>query len=176
MFGMPRSRAFLRLSLLAIGWLFAGCAHYQLGTGAETVPFRTLYIAPVHNTAALPQAVATFTRELRHAFANDGRVQLASSPQSADAVLTVDLARFDRTFTSVQPNDTALARKFDLNITARCTLADRRNGRDFFTDREIRVTRQIFVDGGQNIAEYQVQPHLAAQLADRVIHTVLDVW
>jgi hypothetical protein len=91
-------------------------------------------------------------------------------------VLQIDLADFERTFTSVQPNDTALARKFDLNILARCTLTDPRTGQVFFENSEIRVTRQIFVDDGQNPAEYQVQSQLAAQLADRVVHRVLDVW
>lgn len=165
-----------RLSWIAVLALTAGCANYQLGTGADTLTFRTIYVAPVGNSAALPQAVATFSRELRNAFANDGRVQLASSPTEADAVLTIDLARFDRTFTSVQPTDTALARKFDLSITAVCSLTDPRNDRVYFAGREIDVTRQIFVDDGQNPAEYQVQPQLAAQLADRVIHSVLDVW
>jgi hypothetical protein len=32
------------------------------------------------------------------------------------------------------------------------------------------------VDGGQNPAEDQVMPQLAAALADRVTHSVLDVW
>jgi len=173
---MPTFPAFLRLGLIALAASLSGCAHYQLGTGAESPAFRTIYVAPVRNSAALPQAVATFSREIRNAFANDGRVQLASSAGTADAVLTINLTDFDRTFTSVQPTDTALARKFDLKITARCTLEDRRNGRILFADREIHVTRQIFVDDGQNPAEYQVQPQLAAQLADRVIHSVLDVW
>lgn len=174
--GMLSSRAFLTLWVTLLAGTFAGCAHYQLGTGASPLPFRTIYVPPVHNSAALPQAVATFTREVRQAFATDGRVALAQGVNDADVVLTIDLARFNRTFTSVQPNDTALARKFDLNLVAVCSLTDQRNGRALFENHEIRVTRQIFVDDGQNPAEYQVQPQLAAQLADRVVHRVLDVW
>lgn len=171
---------FPRLALLfftSLGWVgITGCAHYELGSGATDLAFRSLYVEPVNNPAALPQAVATFTREVRNAFARDGRVRLAPGPGTADAVLRISLADYDRTFTSVQPTDTALARKFDLNLVATCTLSDPRTGNAWFTDREIRVTRQIFVDDGQNPAEYQAQPQLAAQLADRVVHTVLDVW
>lgn len=176
MIGMRNAGAFPAIILLMVTAGLSGCANYQLGTGADTLPFRTIYVQPVHNSAALPQAVATFTREVRNAFADDGRVTLARGTTDADVVLQIDLADFERTFTSVQPNDTALARKFDLNILARCTLADPRTGRVFFENSEIRVTRQIFVDDGQNPAEYQVQPQLAAQLADRVVHRVLDVW
>lgn len=173
----PRSTHWLvaALALLVLG-LANGCANYQLGTGADSLPFRTLYVAPVENTAALPQAVATFSRELRNAFATDGRIQLASSPTTADAILEVDLADFDRSFTAVRPNDTALARKFDLRVTARCTLRDAHSERVYFAGQNLSVTRQIFVDDGQNPAEYQVQPQLASALADRVVHRVLDLW
>jgi hypothetical protein len=173
-FPLLRHCTALLIGMLAIG--VAGCANYQLGTGNDSLPFRTLHVAPVGNSAALPQAVGTFSRELRNAFATDGRVQLAADPASADAVLEIDLADFNRSFTSVQPGDTALARKFDLQVTARCTLRDARTGQVYFENNDLRVTRQIFVDDGQNPAEYQVQPQLAASLADRVVHRVLDLW
>lgn len=162
--------------LLGLIGLMSGCANYQLGTGSDSLPFRTIYVQPVVNTVAQPQAIATFSREIRNAFAQDGRVQLAANPSQADVVLEIDLADFQRTFTSVQPDDTALARKFDLEVTASCSLRDPSSGKIYFEDHEIAVTRQIFVDDGQNPAEYQVQPQLAAQLADRVVHRVLDVW
>jgi len=162
--------------ILTWGVLTTGCAHYQLGPGSDALAFRTLFVEPVKNSAALPQAVATFSREVRNAFVADGRIQLARTPAEADAILAIDLAEFARTFNSVQPDDTALARKFDLQITARCTLRDTRDGKIYFANQDITVTRQIFVDDGQNPAEFQVQPQLAAQLADRVVHRVLDVW
>lgn len=174
--GMLRLTAFRNLLLGVSACALGGCAHYELGTGTAVPAFRTIYVEPIQNTAALPQAVATFSRAIRNAFAADGRVELAGSAASADVILRVDLAQFERTFTSVQPNDTALARKFDLNIVALCSLEDHANGRMLWNHQEIRVTRQIFVDDGQNPAEYQVQPQLAAQLADRVVHRVLDVW
>ena len=175
MTGMPPRVAFL-LPLLLTLFLGAGCAHYQAGDGSPGRAFRTIYIAPVVNAAAMPQAVATFSRELRTEFARDARVTLADSPIAADVILQVELLTYDRTFTAVRPGDTALARKFDLNLVAKCSLQESGSGQFIFADREIRTTRQIFVDDGQNPAEYQAQPQLAAKLADQVLHTVLDVW
>jgi len=172
---MP-AKTFEALAVVALLCLLVGCANYQLGTDADSPSFRSIYVAPVENTAALPQSVATFSREIRQAFLTDGRVQLARNQAESDAVLLIDLADLDRTFTSVQPQDTALARKFDLQITAVCTLKAASSERVYFADQPVRVTRQIFVDDGQNSAEYQVQPQLAAQLAERVVHRVLDVW
>lgn len=171
----------LRFTVLAgfaaLVLIFTGCAHYQLGTAAEgSLEFQSIYVAPIKNTAASPQSAALLSREIRLGFVQDGRVQLAPGPNQADALLEIELTDRDRTFTSVQPADTALARKFDLSLTVLVTLTQQRTGKVLLADREIAVTRQIFVDGGQNPAEDQVMPQLAAALADRVTHSVLDVW
>ena len=173
---MLTRNAFLSFCLSSLLLGLTGCANYQLGTGADTKGFASIYIAPIKNEAASPQSIAILTREIRTAISTGGRSRLAQSPTQAEAVLEIRLADRDRSFTSVNPNDTALASKFDLTLTAFVTLIDQRTGQAVFEDREIQVTRQIYVDGGQTPAEYQVMPQLAATLADRVIHSVLDVW
>lgn len=169
-----------RVGLFALGLalitLSIGCANYQLGTGAAEPDFQSIYIAPVSNPAGTPQVVAPVTRAIRTHFLNDGRAAIVNSPASAEVLLEVTLVSYSRDFTAVLPTDTALARKFEITITALCTLRDQRNGTVLFSNREIKSTRQIFVDGGQNPAEYQVIPHLAEQLAERICHAVLDVW
>lgn len=173
---MPHRSAFLLVCLASALLGASGCAHYQLGTGPQKLEFDSIFVEPIENHAALPQIVAPLTREIRAAFNRDGRVSLAPNHRDTDTVLTIRLVDRERTFTSVQPNDTALARKFDLTLTVEITLTDQRSGQDLFTHRSIQVNRQIYVDDGQNPAEYQVVPQLAATLADRVIHSVLDVW
>ncbi len=168
---------FLPVIMMILGGVaLTGCANYQLGTGADSLEFSRLYIEPVCSSTIAPQTVAPVSRAIRNAVLTGGRVTLAVSPAQADAVLSVELIDRKRTFTSVLPTDTALARKFDIALTVRCSLSDPRSGRIYFEDREITITRQIFVDGGQNPAEYQVVPQLAAELGDRISHTVLDVW
>src|ERR1700710_508748 len=68
----------------------AGCANYQLGTGAK-LKFTTLFIAPVIGKTVIPQAQALVTTQLREAFIRDGRVALADSADAADAVLRISL-------------------------------------------------------------------------------------
>lgn len=167
--------------------LLSSCANYTLGTGGK-LSFTTLYIAPVANDALVPQATALITREVRSAFLRDGRVQLVDSPETADATLALTLANYSRNLTTSRPDDTGLARKFDLILETRCTLIDRRAGKPIFENRAIAVSRQAFTDGdgfeangrpspgGQLPAEYQILPLLAEQLAQRVTHAVLDVW
>jgi outer membrane lipopolysaccharide assembly protein LptE/RlpB len=175
------------LCLGAAALLLSSCANYRLGTGAQ-LSFATLYVTPVANDALVPQAAALITRELRAAFLRDGRVQLVDSPEAADATLTLVLVNYGRNMTTARPDDTGLARKFDLMLETSCTLLDQRTGTPIFDKRPIAVTRQVFTDGdgfvvngrpapgGQLPAEYQTLPLLAEQLAQRVTHAVLDVW
>lgn len=167
--------------ILGLGFS-AGCAHYQLGTSGK-LSFHTLYIAPVENKAKLPQSVAIVSTQIREAFLHDGRVTLVNSPAEAETTLTVSLSNYGRDVTSARPDDTGLARKFSLKLTAVCTLSDNRTGTALYEKRELTAEQQIFttatpqqLDSNQLQAEYQALPLLAASLAQKVAHTTLDVW
>jgi len=169
------------VALFSFG-LFAGCAHYQLGTEGK-LSFHTLYLAPVENKAKVPQSVAVVSTQIREAFIHDGRVTVVDSPAEADATLTVSLSQYGRDVTSARTDDTGLARKFSLNLTAICTLSDNRSGKTLFDKRAIAAEQQIFTtatplqtDSNQLQAEYQALPLLAASLAQKVAHAALDVW
>lgn len=163
------------LGLLCLAAGLAGCAHYRLGTGAKPA-FATLYIAPVENKTLLPQARALLSTQVRAAFEKDGRVALVNSPEAAEATLDIVIRDYHRDVASVRTDDTGLARKFALTLGVVCTLRDRRNGEVLFADRPVATQRDAFTDGGQLQAEYEVLPLLAESLAQKISHTVLDVW
>ena len=186
------ARPFLLFSLaLTLLGLAGGCANYHLGTQGK-LAFQTLYIEPVKNSAAIPQATPVVSTQLREAFQRDGRVQLVASPELADATLKVTLLQYNRVVASVLPGDTGRARKFEITLEATCTLLDRRTGAVIFENRPVSALRQVFTGddparleqespgrpyvSNQLQAEYQVLPLLATTLADRVTHTTLDVW
>lgn len=155
--------------------LLAGCASYQLGTGAKT-KFSTLFIAPVASSILLPQAQVLVTTQLREAFIRDGRVTLVDTPEAAEAVLQISLASYDRTVSVARADDTGLARRFDVALQARATLTDNRGKQAYFVQRLLIAKRGVFTDSGLIPAEYQTLPLLAEQLANEALHTVLDVW
>ena len=171
-----RQTAFRRTLPAFIGLLItAGCAHYQLGTGA-TPTFRTLYVEPVANKTLLPQSQPLVTTRLRENFARDPRVQMTNSPAGADATLVVVINDYHRDIAAVREGDTGLARKFNVTLGATCTLRDNRTGRAIFENRPVVAIREVFTDSGQLQAEYQTLPLLAEALATKVVHTALDVW
>ena len=175
-------RACLVLPALLALVLLAGCANYRLGTEGK-LSFHSLYIAPVENKARLPQAVAVFSSQIREAFLRDGRVTVVNSPDEAEATLVISLENYYRDVTSSRPDDTGLARKFNLNLTAVCTLRDKQSDKPLFEKRPIAVDQEIFatatpqqLDSNQLQAEYQAMPLLAAKLAEKAVHAALDVW
>ncbi len=167
--------------LLRAGWMIGGilalsaCAHYQLGTGSKA-KFTTLFIAPVTSTTAIPQAQVLVTTQLREAFIHDGRVTLVNSPEDADAVLQISLSGYDRVVAVSRPDDTGLARRFDVTLHAKATLTDNRSKEAYFVQRPLTATRGAFTDSGLVPAEYATLPLLAEQLAKESVHAVLDVW
>jgi hypothetical protein len=164
-----------RLWPLALALLGAGCAHYQLGTGAS-LAFHTLYVAPVENKTHLPQARELVSTQVREAFARDARISLVNSPEAADATLTIVLDDYHRDVAAARQDDTGLARKFNLTLGAACTLRDNRAARSLFENRPVSVQREAFTDGGLVQSEYQTLPLLADALAAKLLHAALDVW
>lgn len=155
--------------------LLTGCAHYQLGTGSKP-SFSSLYIEPVRMEASIPQAQALLTTQLRNAFMRDGRLRLAGSADEADAVLRITIAGYRREVATQRTDDTGLARRYNVLLTASATLQDHRRPQPLFTDRPLEVQRGILTDSGQVQAEYQNLPLLAEDLARRAVHAVLDTW
>lgn len=172
------------LALLAFGAvMLAGCSNYKLGTGSK-LEFRTLYIEPIDNATSLPQAVAVVSTQLREAFIRDGRVVVVNTAAEADATLSIHLSGYSRDVATVLANDTGLARKFDLLLSARATLRASQSEKVWFRDRPLNAKRQIFTDnpqskgefGNQLQAEYTTLPLLAESLANATVHAVLDTW
>jgi len=155
--------------------ILASCTHYHLGSGGEP-KFSRLYIAPVTNDALIPQAVTLVTTQLREAFIKDGRVSLAESPENADAVLRVTLSSYRRDVAVSRPDDTKLARRFDVSLHARATLTLGADQKPAFTDRVLVANRGVFKDSGQEQSEYQTLPLLAELLARQTLHATLDTW
>lgn len=163
------------LAGLTLATLLGGCAHYRLGTGSAPA-FRSVHIAPVDSRLALPQAAALLSTRLREAVLRDARVNLRPDSGAADAALTVTLVDYRREIAAARADDTGLARKFNVTLTAACTLRDPRTGHATWTDRRISVRREVFTDSGQLQAEYQTLALLTEALAARITSDLVETW
>jgi hypothetical protein len=155
--------------------LWTGCASYQLGSPTEPA-FKSVFVPVAANDAFLPQSRAAVTTAVREAFARDGRLVLAESPEAADRIVEIRLKDYSREMATALPTDTALARKFALTLLADVSLVDPRARDTAQPPFEVSVSVDAFTDSGQQQAEYQAVPLLAGKLATEIVHRVLDTW
>ncbi len=169
-------RRFLALlASLMLAALLSSYAHYRLGTGS-TPAFRSLHVAPADSRIAVPQGAALLSGRLRESLLRDGRVDLRPDPAGAEATLKVTLVEYRREIAAARADDTGLARKFNVTLTAACTLRDPRTGRTLWTERRISVRREVFTDRGQLQAEYQTLVLLTEALAARITSDLVETW
>lgn len=180
-----RLRSFILLSLVATCGL-VGCKSYHLGSPVE-LPFKTIFVKPVSNDSFAPQAQVVLSSQLRDAFIRDGRLQLVTNEESADAVLLVNLTEYDRRAASRNRSDTIVARDFDLYLTADVSLFNQQNGDYYFENRRIKERSNAYVENpyldpsvtqAQDLlqAEHQAMPRITRDLARRIADEVLSPW
>lgn len=156
------------------GLALGGCAGYQLGDGGE-LPFRSIAVAPPVNASLAPQAAVLVGSGVAREIDRSGRASLAP-PESADAILAITLTTLQREISADRADDTGLARKWRVVLTAECTLTDRRTDRVLFEKRPVRAFDEVYADSGLPAAEYQNMPVLAGRLAEAIAREVLAVW
>jgi hypothetical protein len=168
-----RATAGLAVTLL-VALVFAGCAGYQLGDPA-TVPFASIHVAPPVNTSLAPQAGALVGASLARELDRSGRVSIAAE-EAADALLKLTLVDYRREVSAERSDDTSLARKWRVTLTAECTLTRRSDGHAWFTRRAVSAFDEVYVDSGLVPTEYQNMPVLAERLAQEIAREVLGAW
>jgi hypothetical protein len=175
------------LTLLTVSSI-SGCKSYQLGNPVE-LPFKSIYIKPVINDSFAPQAQALLSAQIRQAFIRDGRTQLVTSEEAADAVLLVNLTEYDRQAATRRSDDTVVSRDFDLTLAVEVSLFSQNNGGYFFQERVIQQTSNAYVNNPyaepllsatrrQDFlqSEYQAMPRLTRDLARKIADEVLSPW
>lgn len=176
---------FALLTLWAVAFL-SGCKSYQFGNPTE-LPFKSIYIQPATNESFAPQAQALLSSQIREAFIRDGRAKLVTSEEDADAVLLVNLTEYGRQAAARRREDTALARDFDLTLTAEVSLFNQNKGDYYFQERELSERSNAYADNPyadpgalqtQDFlqAEYQAMPRLTRDLARKIADEVLSPW
>jgi hypothetical protein len=162
------------LILIALISFFSGCSSYHLGSGKE-LPFRKIYVSPVENRSKAPQIKAVVTNLVRERIRQEPGLSLASSESDADAVLEVDISRYDRDM-SAAAEDTDLAQSYRLGIEASCSLLSSNNGRVYFRNRKVYAKNIAYNNEHITSAQRQNFPALADVLARKIVDEVTGIW
>ncbi|MEM7792159.1 MAG: LPS assembly lipoprotein LptE [Verrucomicrobiota bacterium] len=173
------------LGLGAVVLINSGCRSYRLGHPGD-LPYESIFVMPAQNKSYAPQAQALLSSEVRQTILRDTRVKLVAKEANADAVLSMEIVRYDRMPTARSQDDTVVARDFDLTLTVICSLYDQKNGNYLFRNREVSQTTNAFTENpfatdlleeqGFLQAEYDAMPRLTRDLARKISDEVLSAW
>jgi hypothetical protein len=171
---MMRRRLFLFAWAAGVSIVFSGCLGYRFGRSAE-LPFRTIYVAPPVNASLAPQTAPLLGSVIRRELDRSGEVRISEDP-NADAVLEITLRVLEREISADRADDTGLARKWRLTLSAECTLRDPKTGEVYMEKRVIPAFDEVYTDSGQTAAEHQNMPVLMTRLGEAITREILSTW
>ncbi|MEO0796325.1 MAG: LPS assembly lipoprotein LptE [Verrucomicrobiota bacterium] len=154
-------------------WLLGGCSNYQLGDRVE-MPFKSVYVAPIINRSFAPQAEVILANQVIEDLNRSGQVK--TGDKYSDVSLKIILIDYQRGVTATRPQDTQVARAYNLTLTAQVTLINNKTGEVYIERREISTSQQAFTEGGFIQSEYQAMPVLTRKLAQEITEQVLGAW
>ncbi|MCZ6674707.1 MAG: LPS assembly lipoprotein LptE [Verrucomicrobia bacterium] len=169
---MSPVQRFLALLTVASSLMLYGCAHYQAGDGSSA-PFSSIQISPIKNLSLAPQINQVLNHDLREVFIQRGKVAVENT---GEASLKVTLTGYNRETVATNSQDTGLARKYALTLSASCDLINRGGNSNYFTERPVEVSVEVFLDSGQTRTETNAIPLLSKKLAEAIANEVLQVW
>lgn len=163
----------LRLLVAALAAAFcAGCA-YRLGP-TSTMNVRSIAVPNFHNKTFEPRISVQVTTAVIKRIQTDGSIRVVSEG-AADATLTGDIVSWSREPLLFRPDNTLVAKQYDLRIQAHVVLTDNRTGKRLLEGDYVGKT-QYFFGNDMTQAERQAFPLAADDLARRITDRIVDAW
>ena len=163
------------LLLLLMGAALSACGYQVTGLKSTNLPkhIQSLAIPVFENTSPEPTIQRSFTEELRRAFINDGRLQLAGENR-ADLVMKGALTGYSIRAVAFDANDIATEYWVYLNATVKVT--DRTEG-TVHLDQKLRTRWDYRATGSVTSSEASRQEALSQayrELSERLVSLLLD--
>jgi len=164
-------------SLLALGLLLgaAGCGYHLRGTGTFLPPeIRTLAVPVFKNQTTRYELDVKLTRAVIDEMVGRGKVKIVSEPSAADAVLEGEVVSF--VANPIAFDAQSRADNYNVTVTARITLTDRRNGTVIFTNPAFVYNQAYAVPQGRDFESVQTEAldAIAEKFARSLVATILE--
>ena len=161
-------------SLLALPLLLAGCVGYQFGTSLPN-SYKTLCVKTFVNKTGEPNLEFAATQHALQAFQRDGSLSVTDA-DSADLILETTLT--DARFEAVRfaKKRTATAQEYRMTVEATLTLTDRKAGVALIAKRKVAGEATFETTGDMQQARLTAQPHVARDLALKIVKNVVEYW
>jgi hypothetical protein len=173
---------FLLTPLLALAFIFSGCAGYQLGPIKPKLmrEISTIAVPSFRNDTLEPRIEVLLAGAVIKQIQQDGTYRIAND-QDADAILECILDEIVRRPARSVRGNVLQTREYTLTLRGRYRVLERKTGR-LLDARSILGQTSFFVTGTNNIAadvnqdERQAIPLAAEDMAVRLVAQISEGW
>lgn len=166
-----------RLTLLLIGLvlLVSGCGYHLPGRG-DALPqdIQTVYIEPFVNKTREPFLETPLTNEVRDQFSRRRTMEVVSSPELADAILTGTIVSYRATTVSYDRNDDITEYRATMIVDAALTRA---NGEEVVWQGTVTWKEEFYANDDRAQQDYNetlAQEDLHRRLAQEIYNSLTD--
>jgi hypothetical protein len=172
------SRIARRASLAIFLWvLFPGCAGYHVGPIKPTFMggINSIEVPTFRNETLVPAIEVLVSDTVIRQIQEDGTFKVASSSNTADALLEGDILRITRRPDRTVQGDAQATQEFDLTIVIHYRVIRRATG-EVVNEATVNGATEFFVSGDVNQDEREAIPLATQHAATRLVSEIAEGW
>jgi PBP1b-binding outer membrane lipoprotein LpoB len=162
-----------RTSLFAI-LLFAGCAHYRVGSDVPE-ELRSIAVPVFENASGFPEIDALVTQYVLREFQREGTFKIDTLNDASLKLLgklthsNLQPLNYDRNFGS-------RTSEYQYTLVAQITLVERGTGKLLLADKPIKASTTFLTHGDMLTGMQDAGPRIARNLSRAIVDAVLAQW
>lgn len=163
------------LGLLLAAVSLTGCVGYRLGSMLPP-DIRSVYVPMFVNETTEPLIEDEATRAAIKEFQKDGSLQVAGTPEEADALLKVTLVGYDLSPLTYDITKKTAANEYRLTLTAALVMTRAKGGDVLAESPNVQGESTFVVSGDFTSSKQRGLPVACQDLAHDLIETVVETW
>jgi len=157
--------------------LFAGCAGYHVGPVKPKFMegINSIAVPTFRNATLIPRIEVLVSDTVIRQIQQDGTYKVASSANTADAVLEGEVVLIRRRSDRTVIGDVQATQEFDMTLQIHYKITRKATG-EVVDDRTVNGTTEFFVSGDVNQDERQAIPLATQDAAIRMVAEISEGW
>lgn len=157
--------------------LLSGCAGYHVGPVQPTfmAGIHSIAVPTVRNSTLIPRVEVQVADTIIRQIQEDGTYKVASSLESADAVLECEIMQIVRRPSRTVLGDVQATQEFEMTMTIHYRVIRKATG-EVVDDRSTNGLTTFFVSGDVNQDERQAIPLAAQNAATHIVAEISEGW
>ncbi len=165
-----------RLAALMVLFVsLTGCASYQLGSMLPD-DIKTVYVPTFINKTSEPMIEIEATQAAIRELQKDGSLNVVSTPEQADTILSVTLLDYRLTPLKYEQNFNTTVDQYRLTLTAQVVLTRRATDKVVAQNPRIQGETDFPITGDFTSSKKRGLPKVSEDLAHNIVESIVETW